>query len=158
MFQLTSRHWFAIVFPVILAGRISACQVTGKQDAIELIGSLEMQNADVQQIQTAAHHGHAFVYLSDAGKRSVTVVDVTDAAHPAITRKLTMPQNSGSEESAQEECGSETRFSNATAVLTDHRRDLVYVAGQSGLKILRKKETLDPQVEREYTKHVLYDR
>ena len=39
----------------------------------------------------------------------------------------------------------------------DERRGLIYVADGEGIWILHQSYAEDPEVEKEYTKHVLYD-
>lgn len=147
MFQ-RAHQLLAIGFAIGLSGSLAgAIKSEAKQSAIEQIGSLEIRGGDIRVIQFTEDGGRYFLFLQDASKQAVTVVDVTDAAHPVVAREIEMPQGLATH-----------AFANVTALSTDNSRGLVYLVDRDGLKILHKTVSPDPQVERDYTKHVLYDR
>jgi hypothetical protein len=48
-------------------------------------------------------------------------------------------------------------FAGVTAISRDERRGLIYVANAEGLSILYQSFAEDPEVEKAYAHHVLYD-
>jgi hypothetical protein len=76
--------------------------------------------------------------LSDpppAPPQSLKIMDFSDPQHPKVARE----------------------FAGVTAVGRDNQRGLVFVANSEGIWILQQNFALDPEVEAEYTRHVLYD-
>jgi hypothetical protein len=62
-------------------------------------------------------------------------MDFSDPLHPKVARE----------------------FTGVTAISRDERRGLIYVANAEGVWILQQSFAEDPEVEREYAHHVLYD-
>lgn len=48
-------------------------------------------------------------------------------------------------------------FAGVTAISRDDRRGLIFIANPEGIWILHQSFALDPEVERDYARHVLYD-
>jgi hypothetical protein len=53
-----------------------------------------MAGKTIDAIQFASYWRHNYVYLKDASGQSLTVVDVTDAGHPTVTKVLAVPEPS----------------------------------------------------------------
>ena len=70
-----------------------------------------------------------------APPQSLKIMDFSDPQHPRVARE----------------------FTGVTAVGRDNQRGLVYVANSEGIWILQQHFALDPEVEAEYTRQVLYD-
>jgi hypothetical protein len=135
---------------------LGAAQHRPKQDAIELMGTVQLQGRTVHQIKLGTNRGRNLLYLEDSSQHSLLVVDVTDPSHPAIAREITLPQESGTVEvvageaallangssavvtdvqslsivsvsSTQDDTPRVTRtFPNVTAWAPDDRRGLIY--------------------------------
>ena len=63
------------------------------------------------------------------------IMDFSDPQHPRVAREIT----------------------GVTAMSRDDRRRLIFVANPEGIWILHQSFAQDPEVERDYAKHVLYD-
>jgi len=70
-----------------------------------------------------------------APQQSLKIMDLSDPQHPKVARE----------------------FTGVTAVGRDNQRGLVFVANSEGIWILQQHLALDPEVEAEYTRQVLYD-
>lgn len=187
MFQHAYR-FIALSFATMLPGVFAnAAQLENRADAIELIGTVEIHDGNIERMYLTECHGRDLLYLEDTREHAITVVDVTDATHPTVARKMTTPQEFGRVEAVagdaalvtnrsqltptQPECLSIVMLGNGdngrrvkhtfirvTAVTTDHQRALIYLVDQDGLKILHETPAPDPRVEREFEKRLLYDR
>lgn len=67
--------------------------------------------------------------------QTIRIMDFSDPVHPKVARE----------------------FVGVTAISRDERRGLIYVANAEGLWILYQSLAEDPEVERAYAHHVLYD-
>jgi hypothetical protein len=173
---------------IALLGSIaSAASPKARQDAIELVGSVQLHGANVCHIQRAEIHGRTLLYLEDVSKHALTVVDVTNAGRPRVAREIALNKAFGSVEVLGDDAillavdsSAETAkvtslsvvsldnngdnskttrsFANVTAFLTDDQSGLVYLADQEGLKVLRTKSSTDAALEREFDKRIRYDR
>ena len=69
------------------------------------------------------------------GPQTVRIMDFSDPLHPHVARE----------------------FTGVTSMSRDEHRGLIFVANGEGIWVLRQRYAEDPEVEREYAKHVLYD-
>ena len=67
--------------------------------------------------------------------RTVRIMDFSDARHPRVSRE----------------------FTGVTAMSRDERRGMIFLANGDGVWILRQSLATDPEVEKEYDHHVIYD-
>lgn len=67
--------------------------------------------------------------------QTIRIMDFSDPQHPSVARE----------------------FTGVTAISRDDSRGLIFLANPDGIWILRQSLALDPEVEREYAHHVLYD-
>lgn len=67
--------------------------------------------------------------------RTIKILDFSDPRHPAAIRE----------------------FQGVTAITRDDRRGLIFLANREGIWILHQNLALDPEVEKEYARRVLYD-
>lgn len=67
--------------------------------------------------------------------QTIRIMDFSDPLHPKVARE----------------------FTGVTAINRDERRGLIFVANAEGLWILRQRLAVDPEVEKAYEHHVLYD-
>ena len=70
-----------------------------------------------------------------AAAQTVRIMDFSDPLHPKIARE----------------------FAGVTTMSRDDRRGLIFVANGDGIWILHQSFAMDPEVEKEYAHHVLYD-
>jgi hypothetical protein len=71
-------------------------------DRIEVIAHLALDHTSVTNVKTSEHWRRQFLELQDPTRRLVTLVDVTDAAHPAIVKELRLP--AGAADSTVDAC------------------------------------------------------
>ncbi len=67
--------------------------------------------------------------------QTIRIMDFSDPLHPKVARE----------------------FAGVTAISRDERRGLIYVANAEGIWILHQSFAEDPEVEKAYAHHVLYD-
>ncbi len=67
--------------------------------------------------------------------QTIRIIDFSDPRHPSAVRE----------------------FRGVTAMTRDERRGLIFLSNAEGIWILQRNFALDPEVEKEYTRHVLYD-
>ena len=67
--------------------------------------------------------------------QTIRIVDFSDPRRPATKRE----------------------FQGVTAITRDERRGLIFLANQQGIWILQQSLAVDPEVEKEYSRRVLYD-
>ena len=65
-----------------------------RDDQINIIGHLPLTNTSVTSMKTSKHWRHQYLELQDPLHHMITVVDVTDAAHPGIVKQLGLPAGS----------------------------------------------------------------
>jgi hypothetical protein len=61
-------------------------------DSIDVIGHLDLTNKSVTRLATSEHWRREFLELQDPTHRMLTLVDVTDVAHPAVVKQLHLPR------------------------------------------------------------------
>jgi hypothetical protein len=154
-------------------------------DNIEVIGHLALPNASVTSLRTSEHRRRQFLQLQDTKHRTLMLVDVTDATHPAIVKQLLLPSDLADSTLAvlvgdvalvtdsqppELHVGSAAlvnfadpdhpatvrKFNNVSAFRTDEGRGLIYLVDKDGLWILREKSASDKEIEAEYDRYVLY--
>ncbi len=64
-------------------------------DSIDVIGHLALTNASVTSLKTSLHWRRQFLQIQDSTHRMLTLVDVTDATHPAVVKQLHLPTEPG---------------------------------------------------------------
>jgi hypothetical protein len=85
---------------ILLAPATKAAERTSKAqpgDSIDVVSSVALTGKAIGAIQIAGDAGRRYLYLKDASKQSLTVVDVTDAAHPSIAKVMVMPDATANE-------------------------------------------------------------
>jgi len=159
------------------------------QDEIEVVGHIPLTNGPVRRFVSTQHFSSYYLYVEYAGSKSVTLIDVTKAARPAVLADVSYPSNggdtslftvAGTAALVTEEPGSAAQasavqtirimdfsdplhpkvareFSGVTALSRDERRGLIFVANSEGVWILHQSLAEDPEVEKAYAHHVLYD-
>jgi hypothetical protein len=95
------------------------------QDQIEVLAHLRLSGGRVEQLLTARHYGRDYLYAQYASGMAVTLLHVTDAAHPAILSDLSLPHPTIQRESH-----------NVSTVARDDGRGLIFLARADGLWIL----------------------
>ena len=86
---LTLLFLTTIILPA--AGVVRRDKKTPATDSIDVIGHLALTNASIANLKTSEHWRREFLELQDSTHGTLTLVDVTDATHPAIVKELRLP-------------------------------------------------------------------
>ena len=84
---------------------------------------------------TAALISEQATNVPEATPQTIRIMDFSDPKQPKLARE----------------------FSGVTAMSRDERRGLIFLANTEGIWILHQSFAEDPEIEREYARHVLYD-
>jgi hypothetical protein len=155
-------------------------------DSIDVVGHVSTTQPVTRFISTQ-HYSSYYLYAEHQGGSDITLIDVTKASSPTVLADVPSA-GSGSLVSvagtaALVGAGQNTtavpapsqnlkimdlsdpqhprvsrEFSGVTAIGRDDSRGLVFVANSEGIWILHQNFALDPEVEEEYTREVLYNR
>jgi hypothetical protein len=141
----------------------------------------------VNRFLTTQHYSSAYLYAESVGTKTVTLIDMTRAGNPrvlgdvavgggstlfAVAGTAAVSSDGGTVAPAPIDSVRTIRilnfadplhpkvtreFTGVTATSRDERRGLIYVANGEGIWILRQKLADDPEVEKAYAHHVIYD-
>jgi hypothetical protein len=172
----------AWVIPVAAKDKKTA---TPPQDRIDVLANLRVPEAPIVRLTMTQHYNRSYLYIEQA-TRGLTLVDVTDAKHPAIVSSLgnsnigngTVLAAAGdaalisSEEppaspkektmtivSFADRAHPQTirQFNKVTCTAVDNQRGLIYVANHEGLWILHRNAAEDPELQERYAHDVIYN-
>jgi hypothetical protein len=155
-------------------------------DRIEVVGHVALEGKAVSVIHVIDYHDKRYLYLEDGSKR-ITIVDVTDAAQPKISKQLELPEGtasgrlevavgdaavmSGPEREVRIVPGTVSivdfsdssrpkvirQFENVSAMKSDPRRGLVFLSNSEGLWLLWERPAPDLEAQRAYEQYLLYN-
>jgi hypothetical protein len=156
------------------------------QDSIEVVAHIALTTGPVLRLLTTEHYSSYYLYAEHGAGAPVTLIDTTKADHPAVLAEVAYPStgsdslvavsgtaalvsNSGAPQPAAPQTirildFSDPRnpkvareFNGVTAINRDDRRGLIFLANPEGVWILHQSRAEDPEVEKAYAHHVLYD-
>lgn len=155
-------------------------------DRIAVVGHVALKDATPCRMTLAEHGRRRYLYLDHERTPTLTAVDVTDVRNPTIAGeigrasvpgevrvmagKVGLLQSPGqSVPAASREItivdfadGGNPRvlrrFANVTGYAESPGKALIFVVNPEGLWILRPQAGTDVELEKEYERHVLYDR
>ncbi|MDE3166668.1 MAG: hypothetical protein KGN36_12755 [Acidobacteriota bacterium] len=156
----------------------------GGKDAIEVVGYLAAGGTGQRNLFTAEHWRRTYLYIESAESRQITVIDVTNAAAPALVQQV----KSDVTGQVGDVVGTEVlkigddpaqpakprtvsilsfadpqrprmvrQFLNVTDLLRDRARGLIYLVNNQGLYILQEKPAKDRELDDQYGAYVLYN-
>jgi hypothetical protein len=158
-----------------------------QQDAIEVVGHIPLTGGVVTGFVPTPHYSSYYLYVEHEGGKNVTLVDVTKVTHPVVLADASYPVTSASlfvvagtaaliteqqiptvaaptaqtvrimDFSDPQHPKVAREFSGVTTMTRDDRRGLIFVANPEGIWILHQSFATDPEVEKAYAHHVLYD-
>lgn len=67
------------------------------QDAIEVVGHIPLANGPVRRFLATQHYSSYYLYAEHEDGKTVTLIDVTKAAHPAVLSDVAYPAGAGSQ-------------------------------------------------------------
>ncbi len=158
------------------------------RDGIEVVGHLALNGGDVTRFIATRHYNSYYLYAARGAGNAFTLLDVTQAEHPAVLADVAYPPAAGTEALAAvagtaalvtiaqnapspapmsqtlrvmsfadpRHPAVQREFSGVTAIGRDERRGLFFIANSEGLWVLRQRLALDPAIEDEYARYVLY--
>jgi len=155
------------------------------QDVIEVVGHIPLAAGPVRRFLTADHFSSHYLYAEHDTGSSVTLIDVTRFNLPLVLGELSYPAGAGSlvvvsgtaalvtnAASAPQTTPQAIRildfsdpqhpkvsreFDGVTAINRDDRRGLIFLANAEGVWVLHQNRAADPEVEKAYARHVIYD-
>jgi len=184
-----SRFSFAVVSALLLVCSLSAKdhhKAAPPEDQIEVIAHLPLNGATVTRFLSTQHYRRNYLYAESASGKTVTMIDVTDAAKPALLADVASAPAAGdvvmaagtaalistSDHALSISAQPQTfrimsfadpahpvvsqEFPNVSAVARDDKRSLIFLANGQGLWILREKLAMDPEFEKEW-EHMMLD-
>ena len=156
------------------------------QDRIDVLAILRIGGVPVTRLIVTRHYSRKYLYV-EHGSRILSLVDVTDARHPALISDIDIPAAeagsvlaaAGNAALITSDAGSPTppsprtvtifdfadrahaqavrQFHNVTSIASDDGRGLVFLANDEGLCILRRNPADDPEVQERYAHDVIYN-
>jgi hypothetical protein len=174
-----------IVIP--LSAKDKKSKTPPPQDAIEVVAHIPLTSGPVRRFLTTDHYSNHYLYAEHDAGANVTLIDVTRPSKPAVLAEVTYPAAPGSDSlvvvsgTAALVTGSEApqsaapqtirildlsdpqhpkvarEFIGVTAIDRDDRRGLIFLANAEGVWILHQSRAEDPEVEKAYAHHVIYD-
>ncbi len=157
------------------------------QDAIEVLGHIPLSTGPVRRFLTTEHYSSHYLYAEHDAGASVTLIDVTKPNQPTLLAEVAYPSTAGSDNlvvvsgtaalitssGTPQAAAPQTirildfsdpqhpkvarEFTGVTAVNRDDRRGLIYLANADGVWILHQNRAEDPEIEKAYAHHVIYD-
>jgi hypothetical protein len=156
------------------------------QDSIEVVAHIALTTGPVLRLLTTEHYSSYYLYAEHGPGAPVTLIDTTKADHPAVLAEVAYPTtgsdilvvvsgtaalvtSGGAPQPAAPQSirildFSDPRnpkvareFNGVTAINRDDRRGLIFLANADGVWILHQTRAVDPEVEKAYAHHVLYD-
>jgi len=157
------------------------------QDAIDVVAHLPLTTGPVRRFLSTDHYSSHYLYAEHDGGSTVTLVDITRPAQPAVLAEVAYPTPAAQDglvivsgTSALVSTGGTPppsavqtirildlsdpqhpklarEFAGVTAIDRDDKRGLIFLANPEGIWILHQNRAEDPEVEKAYAHHVLYD-
>jgi len=174
----------AVMAPAALsAAKLKAKAEPPAQDSIDIVANIPLAGGAVTKLTATQHHSRSYLYVEQAS-HVITLIDVTDAGHPAILSKVNAGAEAGSiltasgsaalvsTEEQQPPAKAKTmsivsfadpahprtirQFEGVTSSTVDERRGLILLANPDGLWILHRNPADDPEMQERYAHDVVY--
>jgi hypothetical protein len=157
------------------------------QDAIEVVAHIPLTTGPVRRFLPTEHYSSHYLYAEHDAGASVTLIDITRPNQPFILAEVPYPSAGGSDSpvvvsgtlalvtssgapqptqrksirildfSDPQHPKVAREFAGVTAINRDDRRGLIFLANAEGIWILHRSRAEDPEVEKAYAHHVIYD-
>jgi hypothetical protein len=176
----------ALVLPLSAKDKKAKKEPT-PQDSIEVVAHLPSTSGAVRRFLTTDHYSSHYLYAEHDSGSSVTLIDVTRPSQPAVLAEVAYPAAGTADtlvvvsgtaamvtsSGASQSLAPQTirildfsdpqhpklakEFTGVTAINRDDRRGLIFLANAEGVWILHQNRADDPEVEKAYAHHVIYD-
>ena len=93
------------------------------EDSIEVVGHIQLGNGTVTHFVTTQHYSRSYLYVEHEGGKNVTLIDVSDPAHPSVLGEIPSAPNRASE--------SLLAVTGTAAIVTDHSANETAAAPQT---------------------------
>ena len=156
------------------------------QDQIEVVAHIPLTTGPVLRFLATEHYSSHYLYAEHGAGSSVTLIDITRPNQPAVLAEVAYPSagpdslvvvsgtaalvtSGGSPHSGPPQTirvfdfsdphnpKVSHEFNGVTAIDRDDRRGLIFLANAEGVWILHQSRAEDPEVEKAYAHHVIYD-
>jgi hypothetical protein len=157
------------------------------QDAIEVVAHIPLTAGPVRRFLATNHYSSHYLYAEHDAGANVTLIDITRPTQPAVLAEVAYPSIGGSDSlvavsgtaalvtnsATSQPAASQTirildfsdpqhpkiarEFAGVTAINRDDSRGLIFLANSDGIWILHQSRADDPEIEKAYAHHVIYD-
>ena len=178
---------FCLMTVVPLSAKDKKSKKPPPQDAIEVVAHISLTGGPVSRFLATDHYSSHYLYAEHDAGANVTLIDVTRPNKPAVLAEVAYPAASGSDSlvvvsgtaalvastGGPQSAAPQTirildfsdpqhpkvarEFNGVTAINRDDRRGLIFLANAEGVWILHQNRAEDPEVEKAYAHHVIYD-
>jgi hypothetical protein len=162
-------------------------RVQPAQDAIEVVAHIPLTAGPVRRFLVTDHYSSHYLYAEHDAGSSVTLIDISKPGQPAVLAEVAYPvagskdnlvvvsgTSALSTTSAAPQPGAPQtirildfsdplhpkiarEFAGVTAIDRDDRRGLIFLANAEGVWLLHQSRADDPEIEKAYAHHVVYD-
>lgn len=155
------------------------------QDQIEVVAHLPLTGSPIKRFLTTQHYSDTYLYAEHATGNTTTLIDVTGGKSATVLAELpesnSLAAVTGTAALSVSEPSNNTaplpapqtvrimsfadpkhpkvmrEFTGVTAMQQDSRRGLIFLANTDGIWILHQTFAEDPEIEKAYAHHVVYD-
>jgi hypothetical protein len=157
------------------------------QDAIEVVAHIPLTAGPVRRFLATDHYSSHYLYAEHDAGSSVTLIDISKPSQPAVLAEVTYPAvgstnnlvvvsgtaalstTSGTPQPAAPQTirildfsdpqhpKIAREFAGVTAIDRDDRRGLIFLANAEGVWLLHQSRADDPEIQKAYAHHVIYD-
>jgi hypothetical protein len=157
------------------------------QDAIEVVAHIPLTTGPVRRFLTTDHYSSHYLYAEHDAGSSVTLIDISRPSQPAVLAEVAYPSASAADSivvvsgtaalvtssgtpppavlqtirildfSDPQHPKVSREFTGVTALSHDDRRGLIFLANAEGVWLLHQSRAEDPEIEKAYAHHVIYD-
>ena len=151
------------------------------KDSFDVVAHLSLDGFSVTSIVTTSHFSRNYLYAESSSAHTVTLLDVTDSAHPKVLSRVHSsdslltavgdvavvtsdpPSPAAVKKISIVDFSDKTKpkvvreFAGVTSMTSDERRGLVFLTNAEGLWILHRNQAIDPEIQERYAHEVLYN-
>jgi hypothetical protein len=176
----------ALTVPLMAKDKKPKAPEKTPQDSIDVVAHFPATNGLVRRFLSTDHYSSHYLYVEHDGGAGVTLIDISNASRPTVLGEVAYPGGSAgnlvavagtaalatSADAVQAAAPQTLRifdfsdprnpkvareFTGVTAIDRDDRRGLIFIANGEGIFILHQNRAQDPEVEKAYAHHVIYD-
>ncbi len=176
----------ALSVPLIAKDKKPKTPQKTTQDSIDVVAQIPATSGPVRRFLPTDHYSSHYLYVEHDGGAGVTLIDISNASRPSVLGEVAYPAGSAgnlvvvagtaalaTSADAVRPAASQTlrifdfsdpknpkvarEFIGVTAIDRDDRRGLIFIANAEGIFILHQNRAQDPEVEKAYAHHVIYD-